>query len=302
MTKLTKLLPPEAAPAQTILERAHDLVMTSAEREVWPETIETAEGTVTIAVEERRPLEVGECFVDEKGEFWAVRPAVEPVLRVTGDIDLLREAAGALINRGVRVAPSEDGFMVLPLPNIAKMLGMIGLEVAEAEEAFNPIVFRQTHAGGCGCGCGGHHHHHHHGEGECGCGGHHHHHHGEGECGCGGHGHHHHHGEEECGCGCGGHEHHHHGEGECCCGGEGHHHHHGEGECGCGGHGHHHHGEGECCGGGEGHHHHHGEGECGCGGEGHHHHHGEGECCGGHGHGHGHGKKEGGCGCRCGGH
>ena len=162
MTKLTKLLPPEAAPAQTILERAHDLVMTSAEREVWPETIETAEGTVTIAVEERRPLEVGECFVDEKGEFWAVRPAVEPVLRVTGDIDLLREAAGALINRGVRVAPSEDGFMVLPLPNIAKMLGMIGLEVAEAEEAFNPIVFRQTHAGGCGCGCGGHHHHHHH--------------------------------------------------------------------------------------------------------------------------------------------
>ena len=124
MTKLTKLLPPEAAPAQTILERAHDLVMTSAEREVWPETIETAEGTVTIAVEERRPLEVGECFVDEKGEFWAVRPAVEPVLRVTGDIDLLREAAGALINRGVRVAPSEDGFMVLPLPNIAKMLGM----------------------------------------------------------------------------------------------------------------------------------------------------------------------------------
>lgn len=302
MTKLTKLLPPEAAPAQTILERAHDLVMTSAEREVWPETIETAEGTVTIAVEERRPLEVGECFVDEKGEFWAVRPAVEPVLRVTGDIDLLREAAGALINRGVRVAPSEDGFMVLPLPNIAKMLGMIGLEVAEAEEAFNPIVFRQTHAGGCGCGCGGHHHHHHHGEGECGCGGHHHHHHGEGECGCGGHGHHHHHGEEECGCGCGGHEHHHHGEGECCCGGEGHHHHHGEGECGCGGHGHHHHGEGECCCGGEGHHHHHGEGECGCGGEGHHHHHGEGECCGGHGHGHGHGKKEGGCGCGCGGH
>ena len=289
MTKLTKLLPPEAAPAQTILERAHDLVMTSAEREVWPETIETAEGTVTIAVEERRPLEVGECFVDEKGEFWAVRPAVEPVLRVTGDIDLLREAAGALINRGVRVAPSEDGFMVLPLPNIAKMLGMIGLEVAEAEEAFNPIVFRQTHAGGCGCGCGcgGHHHHHHHGEGECGCGGHHHHHHGEGECGCGGHGHHHHHGEEECGCGCGGHEHHHHGEGECCCGGEGHDHHHGEGEC--------------CCG-GEGHHHHHGEGECGCGGEGHHHHHGEGECCGGHGHGHGHGKKEGGCGCGCGDH
>ena len=238
MTKLTKLLPPEAAPAQTILERAHDLVMTSAEREVWPETIETAEGTVTIAVEERRPLEVGECFVDEKGEFWAVRPAVEPVLRVTGDIDLLREAAGALINRGVRVAPSEDGFMVLPLPNIAKMLGMIGLEVAEAEEAFNPIVFRQTHAGGCGCGCGGHEHHHH----------------GEGECCCGGEGHHHHHGE-----------------GECCCGGEGHHHHHGEGECGCGGEGHHHHhGEGECCG-GHGHGHGHGkkEGGCGCGCGGH---------------------------------
>lgn len=236
MTKLTKLLPPEASPAQTILERAHDLVMTSAEREAWPETIETAEGTVTIAVEERRPLEVGECFVDEKGEFWAVRPAVEPVLRVTGDFDVLREAAGALINRGVRLAPLEDGFLVLPLPNIAKMLDMIGLEVAEAEEAFSPIVFRQVPAGGCGCGCGGHHHHHH-DEGGYGCGGHGHHHHGEGECCCGGEGHgHHHHGEGECCCGGEGQGHHHYGEGECCCDGEGQGHKHQHGGCGCGGH------------------------------------------------------------------
>ena len=198
--KLTKLLPPESTPAQTLLERAHALVLTSSEREAWPESVETPEGTVTIAVDERRPLEVGDCFIDEKGQFWVVHPGVEKVLHVTGDIDLMREAVGALINRGVRVAQAPEGFAVLPLPNIAKMLGMIGLEVSEVEVPFDPIQFKPEASGcGCGCGCGGHHHHHHE-EGGCGCGGHHHHHH-EGECGCGCEDHHQ--GDEKGGCGCG---------------------------------------------------------------------------------------------------
>ncbi|WP_302497529.1 hypothetical protein [uncultured Sutterella sp.] len=281
MTTLTKLLPAQAAPAQALLDKAHPLPLTSAQRAELPQTIHTPTGDVTVGVAaaDLRPLEVDDLFVDETGAFWAVRPAVEKVLHVTGDLNVLREAAGALINRGVRLAQIDEGFSVLPLPNLAKMLQMVGLEVTEAEEPFDPIQFREP-AGGCGCGCGGHHHHHdedecgcghhhHHEEGECGCGGHHHHH-GEGECCCGGHDHdheecgcggHHHHEEEECGCGCGGH-HHHHGEGECCCGGHDHDHE----ECGCGGH------------------HHHEEGECGCGG--HHHHHDEGECCCGHDHDH----------------
>ena len=182
MTTLTKLLPPEAAPAQVLLERAHALVLTSAQRAEWPDVIPTELGDVTVAVEERRPLEVNDVFIDETGALWVVRPAVEPILHVTGDLDVMREAAAALINRGVRIADAENGFAVLPLPNLAKMLGMIGLEVAEEEAPFDPIRLVR-HEGGCCCGGHGHHH----GEGECGCGGHGHHH-GEGECGCGGHG------------------------------------------------------------------------------------------------------------------
>ena len=187
MTTLTKLLPPEAAPAKPILDRAHALPMTSAERAEWPTEIAVEGGSVTFGMEERRVLEVNDVFVDEKGEFWAVRPAVEKVLHVTGDLDLMREAVGALINRGIRVAEAEGGFAVLPQTNVAKMLAMIGLEVTEVEEPFDPIRIVARPHGGCGCGCGGHHHHHH-GEGECGCG-------------CGGEGHHHHHGEGECCCG-----------------------------------------------------------------------------------------------------
>lgn len=208
MTTFTKLLPPEAAPAQPLLERAKQLVITSEERMTWGDAFETAEGTIAVAVEEKRPLMVNDVFVDDEGQFWVVRPAVEKVLHVKGDLRTMQEAVGALINRGVEVAEAPEGFAVLPLPNIAKMLGMIGLEVTEVEEAFEPVRI-QRHAGGCGCGCGDDHHHH--DEGSCGCG-----------CGCGDdhHHHHHHHHEESCGCGCGAEEHHHH--------------HHEESSCGCG--------------------------------------------------------------------
>lgn len=224
MTTLTKLLAAEAKPAKPILDRAHQLVLTTEQRKTWTEGIETAEGKIEVAVNEERPLFVGDVLLDDQGAFWVVRPAVEKVVRVTGDLRTMQEAAGALINRGVDIAQTEDGFAVLALPNIAKMLEMIGLEVKEVEAEFDPIrIERHAQAGGCGCSC------------SCGCGGHDH---GD-ACGCGGEHHHHHHDEHECCCGG---EHHHHEEHECCCGGE-HQHQHGHEEgctCGCGGHHHHH--------------------------------------------------------------
>ena len=69
MTTLTKLLPPGAAPAKIILERAGGLVLTSAERAECPKTITTAAGEVSVAVEEMRQLEVGDVFVDDAGAF-----------------------------------------------------------------------------------------------------------------------------------------------------------------------------------------------------------------------------------------
>ena len=210
MSTLTKLLPANAAPAQTLLDKAHALPLTSAQRAELPQVIHTPEGEVELGVpaDQLRPVEVNDVFVDEKGGFWAVRPAVEKVLNVTGDVNVLREAAGALVNRGVRIAQIEEGFAVLPLPNLAKMLQMVGLEVTEAESPFDPIQFKAAH-GGCGC---------HDDEDSCGCGHHHHHHDHDGECCCGGHGHEHKYGEGECCCGHGHHEHDHE-EGECCCGG-----------------------------------------------------------------------------------
>ncbi|MFU0841196.1 MAG: hypothetical protein ACFWTZ_01005 [Burkholderia sp.] len=267
MTTLTKLLPADAAPAKPILDRAQPIVLTSAQRMSWGDAFETEGGKVAVAVEEKRPLHVNDVFLDDAGKFWVVRPAVEKVLHVSGDLRTMQEAAAALINRGVEVAEAPEGFAVLPLPNLEKMLRMIGLETTEVEEAFEPVRIERRH----GC-CG--HHHHHHGEGECGCGCGHDHEHEEDECCCG---HDHHHDDDECCCGhdheheegecCCGHDHHH-DDDECCCG---HDHEHEEGECCCG-HDHHHDDDECCC----GHDHHHEEGECGCG---HHHHHGEGESC-----------------------
>ena len=104
MTTFTKLLPPEAAPAKPILDRAHPLVLTSAQRMSWGDTFETDAGTVTADIAEKRPLLVNDVFVDDQGQFWVVRPAVEKVLHVTGDFRTMQEAAAALINRGVEVA------------------------------------------------------------------------------------------------------------------------------------------------------------------------------------------------------
>ena len=54
MTTLTKLLSAQAAPAQTVLDKAHALPLTSAERAVLPETIHAPTGDVTLAVPAER--------------------------------------------------------------------------------------------------------------------------------------------------------------------------------------------------------------------------------------------------------
>lgn len=66
MTTFTKLLPPEAAPAQPILARAKQLVLTSAQRMAWEDSFETPEGVIAVSVEEKRPLFVNENVVDEE--------------------------------------------------------------------------------------------------------------------------------------------------------------------------------------------------------------------------------------------
>ena len=50
MSTLTKLLPANAAPAQTLLDKAHALPLTSAQRAELPQVIHTPEGEVELGV------------------------------------------------------------------------------------------------------------------------------------------------------------------------------------------------------------------------------------------------------------
>ena len=248
--KITKILASEATPAKVILDRAQHIALTSSQRAQLSTELNVNGSLIAVALPEPRPLEVGDVMLDDAGHFYVVDAAPESVLIIKGDEEFASEAAVALLNRGIRVAQTEEGFAIAKDEALLKLLTEAGLEFQEAQMPFDPIKLPKRHHGGCCCG----HHHHEHGE-SCGCGGHHHHDHEEGECCCGGH-HDHEHGET---CGCGGHHHHDHEEGECCCGGH-HGHEHGE-SCGCGEHHHHHHEDGGC--------------SCGCGDEEHHHHHHE---------------------------
>ena len=210
--KITKILSPKAAPAKTILDRADHVALTSAQRKALPKEFVLGEKHLAVAIEDMRPLNVGDVLLDEAGGFYVIEAHEEPVFIIKGDEEVVAEAVVALLNRGIEVAHCENGFAVLQDATLARLLSAVGLEFEEGVIAFDPIRMQEEEEScGCGCGCGGHDHHHEHGEG-CGCGGHHHHHESGEGCGCGGH-HHHEHGE---GCGCG--EHHHdHAEGQCCC-------------------------------------------------------------------------------------
>ena len=246
--KITKLLLPESQPAHALLVRAKKVVLTYAQRVKTPAEFSVEGVTYENALGDVPPLEVGDVLVDEKGSFLVVEAAPDEIMKVSGDHELMQEAVYAFTARGIRVAPTEDGFAIMANDTFRSMLENVGLKTETVTEPFVPVALPQPHHGGCGCGCGGdeecgcgcgHHHH----DDECGCGCDHHHE--EGSCGCG----HHHHDEDTCGCG-----HHHHDEDTCGCG----HHHHDEDTCGCGPH---HHDEDACgCG-----HHHHDEDSCGCG-------------------------------------
>ncbi len=242
--KLTKLLPLNAKPAKALLARAKKIHLTYAERVTVPATLASGDETLEKAFDANRPLEVGDVLVDEKGMFYVVEASDDRLMRVTGNLEMLHEAAFALMNRGVRLAKTENGFAMIENDQFRTMLKSIGLNTESFVAPFVPIALPEEDEEETCCCCGHHHHHH---DGECDCCGEHHH---DGDCDC-----------------CG--EHHHHDD-ECCCG---HHHHHEEG-CGCG---HHHHHDEEC---GCGHHHHHDE-DCCCG---HHHHDEKEECCCGHHH------------------
>ncbi|MDY2867932.1 MAG: hypothetical protein SOT69_04300 [Mesosutterella sp.] len=237
MITLKTLLPAGSKPAPVLLARLPRIFLTSAQREDLPETFESDGEQYAVAEKNLRPLEVDDIFLDDKGRLIAVGAAPERVFHVTGDLDLLRQAAVALMMRGTRVSQTEDGFGIAADDDLKLAFDQIGLACTEVTEPFTPVPLPKHHHGCCchdddGCGCG-HHHHDEDGD-ECCCGHHHHDEDGE-ECSCG---HHHHHDEDGDECCCG---HHHHDEDgdECCCG----RHHHDEdgGECCCG----HHHGEGE---------------------------------------------------------
>ena len=222
--KITKLLLPESQPAHALLVRAKKVVLTYAQRVKTPAEFSVDGVTYENALGDVPPLEVGDVLVDEKGSFLVVEAAPDEIMKVSGDHELMQEAVYAFTARGIRVAPTEDGFAIMANDTFRSMLENVGLKTETVTEPFVPVALPQPHHGGCGCGCGGDEEcgcgcgHNHNEEDTCGCG---HHHHDEDTCGCG----HHHHDEDTCGCG-----HHHHDEDACGCG----QHHHDEDSCGCG--------------------------------------------------------------------
>ncbi len=237
--KLTKLLPLNAKPAKALLARAKKIYLTYAERVTVPALFACEGASLEKAFDANRPLEVGDVLVDEKGAFYVIEASDDRLMRVTGNNDMLHEAAFALMNRGVRLAKTDNGFAMIENEQFRTMLKTVGLHTESFVAPFVPIALPEEPEEETCCCCGHHHHHH---DGECDCCGEHHHH--DEECCCG-----HHHHDEECGCG-----HHHHDDGECCCG---HHHHHDE-DCECGHHHDHDDKEACCC-------HHHHDDDCGCG-------------------------------------
>ena len=181
--KITKLLLPESQPAHALLVRAKKVVLTYAQRVKTPAEFSVDGVTYENALGDVPPLEVGDVLVDEKGSFLVVEAAPDEIMKVSGDHELMQEAVYAFTARGIRVAPTEDGFAIMANDTFRSMLENVGLKTETVTEPFVPVALPQPHHGGCGCGCGG--------DEECGCG-------------CG-----HHHHDDECGCGCG---HHHHEE------------------------------------------------------------------------------------------
>ena len=176
MIVLTKLLPEGSKPAPVLLARMKRIPLTLAQRTALPAAFEAGEESYEVKVEGMRPLEVNDLFMDDKGGMYAVGAAPEKVFHVHGPVELMQQAAAALMIRGFRVMETMDGFGVVADNDLGVALRQIGLDYTECEEPFTPVPVPRRghhhhHGEGCGCGCG--HHHHHHDEGECCCGHHH---------------------------------------------------------------------------------------------------------------------------------
>ena len=257
--KITKLLLPESQPAHALLVRAKKVVLTYAQRVKTPAEFSVDGVTYENALGDVPPLEVGDVLVDEKGSFLVVEAAPDEIMKVSGDHELMQEAVYAFTARGIRVAPTEDGFAIMANDTFRSMLENVGLKTETVTEPFVPVALPQPHHGGCVCGCG----HHHHEEDTCGCGHHHDHDDDDDEDE---HEHHHDHDEDD---DHDEHEHHHHDHDDhdhCCCGHhhdhdddddehehEHHHHDHDEHDHDHEEHENHHDHDGHCC---CGHHHH----------------------------------------------
>lgn len=217
--KITKLLALNAKPAQALLARAKKISLNYAQRLTPPSGFVAQDETLENALGAVRPLEVGDVLIDEKGSFYVIEAAPDRLMRISGDPQMVHEAAYAFAARGVRLALTDDGFAMIENEQFRSMLVSVGLRTESYVAPFVPMPLQEAAEEGCCC-CG----HHHHGADGCGCSHSH-----EDECGCHDHdcccGHHHH--DEDCGCS------HHHDE-ECSCGCHDHETEETECSCGCG--------------------------------------------------------------------
>lgn len=179
MTTLTKLLPPDARPAQILLRRAKRVALTSAERAALPRHLDAGGEHLHHTLDGHRTIEAGDVLIDEVGGFWLVEAAPESIWRVSGPTDAILRAAWALGDAGVRLAVRRGALEVQPAPGLRVRFDALGLNVEDVHAPFAPEVAGwfapAPHVHGPDCGCGhdhepdhdhGHdHHHHHHGHG-----------------------------------------------------------------------------------------------------------------------------------------
>ena len=149
--KMTQLLAADSLPAPIVMARAPEVSLTYEQR-VKPPAVFTVDGVeYENAVELERAIEVGDALLDEEGNFFVVTAATDTIMKVSGDIDMMQEAVYAFSARGIRLAPTEDGFALMPNEQFKGMLENVGLTVTMSDEPFVPVPLP---TGGCGCGGG----------------------------------------------------------------------------------------------------------------------------------------------------
>jgi len=156
MTTLSKLLPRDARPAQILLRRARRLALSSVQRRALPHHIDAADEHLHHTLAGHRLIEVGDVLLDERGSFWVVDAAPEPVWHVSGRPDDLMRVAHVLGLEGVRLAVVDAGFDVLADGALRVRLESQGLIVTEHVRGFiaevPPAPEPEAHVHGPGCG------------------------------------------------------------------------------------------------------------------------------------------------------